>query len=257
MNIVIPMAGAGSRFANAGYAKPKPFIDVLGEPMIRRVIENLYCPNSQFILIAREEHIEKEVSLVSNIEQDYPARFVSVEELTEGTACTVLFARHLINNSDPLLIANSDQLIEHSIMDFVNSLYARSLDGLIMTFRDKSRNPKWSFAEVDENNLVCRVREKEPISENATVGVYLFREGQDFVDAAIQMLIEGDRVNGEYYTCPTYNFMIDKGKRVGVYEIAASAMNGLGTPEDLDLYLTSKRKGANQDGGENVVEFYE
>ena len=237
INIVIPMAGLGSRFANEGYGKPKPFIDVNGKPMIVRVLENLNYPNAKYILIARKEHLEQEKILVKQIEKDYNVTFIGIDKLTEGTACTVLYARKYINTDVPLLIANSDQLVDGSIEDYINDCFDRKLDGSILTFRDKELNRKWSFAKIDSNNLVIQVKEKEAISEFATVGIYLFSKGNEFVNAAIDMIVENDRVNNEFYTCPVYNYLISNSAKIGIYNIAQEAMHGIGTPEDLNEYL--------------------
>lgn len=237
INIVIPMAGAGSRFAQAGYANPKPFIDVAGKPMIVRVLENVACPDTRCILIARKEHMEAKADLVGQIERDFNATFIPIEKLTEGTACTVLYARHWINNDQPLMIVNSDQIVDVDIQAFVTDCEHRGLDGSILTFEDAARDPKWSFAKIDADRLVVEVQEKKPISDYVTVGIYLFSRGHDFVDAAIDMFIERNRVNNEYYTCPTYNYLIRSGKKVGIYNIDKSAMHGIGTPEDLNRYL--------------------
>lgn len=231
------MAGAGSRFVEAGYRKPKPFIDVAGKPMIVRVLDNLRLPGARYILIARHEHLAAERELVAEISRIYSASFIQLEGLTEGTACTVLHARKLINNDTPLLIANSDQIVDFDSQEFVKDCLNRDFDGSILTFHDQERNPKWSFARVGVDGRVEEVKEKMPISDHATVGIYLFRRGADFVDASIQMILSQDRVNNEYYTCPTYNYLIREGKRVGIYEIPSSAMHGLGTPEDLRKFL--------------------
>ncbi len=237
INIVIPMAGQGSRFAKAGYEKPKPFIDVDGKPMIVRVLENLAYPDARYILIARREHMEKEAELVKQIEKEFNAIFIPIDKLTEGTACTVLYARKYINNDTPLLIANSDQIVDMNIADFIDDCSSRKLDGSILTFIDHYKDPKWSFAKLDENNLVTEVKEKVVISEFATVGIYLYSKGRDFVDASIDMIIENDRVNNEFYTCPTYNYAIKEGSKIGIYNIEFEQMHGIGTPEDLTLYL--------------------
>ncbi len=237
INIVIPMAGLGSRFANVGYEKPKPFIDVDGKSMIVRVLDNLNYPDANYILIARKEHLQKEKELVGKIENEYNAKFIGIDKLTEGTACTVLYARKYINNEFPLLIANSDQIVDMSIPDFINDCFDRGLDGSILTFRDLELNPKWSFAKLNDNNLVTEVKEKEAISEFATVGIYLFNKGSEFVDSAIDMIIENDRVNNEFYTCPVYNYLIKDGAKIGIYDIEFSNMHGIGTPEDLEAYL--------------------
>lgn len=236
INIVIPMAGLGSRFADVGYEKPKPFIDVNGKPMIVRVLDNLNYPDANYILIARKEHLAREKELVSKIETQYNATFIGIDKLTEGTACTVLYARKYINNELPLLIANSDQIVDISMPDFINDCFNRSLDGSILTFKDLELNPKWSFARLSDD-LVVEVKEKEAISEFATVGIYLFNKGSQFVDSAIDMIIENDRVNNEFYTCPIYNYLIQKGAKIGIYNIDFSSMHGIGTPEDLELYL--------------------
>jgi len=237
INVVIPMAGAGSRFSKAGFSKPKPFIDVAGKPMIVRVLENLALPNARYLLVARREHIMAEVSLVKEIQHKYRATFIETDDLTEGTACTVLYARAFINNREPLLIANSDQVVDFGICNFVDDCFDRELDGSILVFRDQSRNPKWSFARLDSNNLVVEVREKVAISDLATVGIYLFARGEDFVDATIEMILRQEKVNNEYYTCPTYNHIIANHKNIGVYEIPSTLMHGVGTPEDLRNYL--------------------
>ncbi|MBU0730876.1 MAG: glycosyltransferase family 2 protein [Proteobacteria bacterium] len=237
MNIVIPMAGAGSRFVKAGFKTPKPFIEVGGVPMIVRVLENLKYPGAHYYLICRRGHLEQEKALVEQISAQYNATFIPIDKLTEGTACTVLYAREHINNDQPLLIANSDQIVDMDIAAYIDDCLERKLDGSILTFIDKHRDPKWSFAKIDQQGHVVEVKEKVVISDYATVGIYLFSKGRDFVDAAIDMIIENDRVNGEFYTCPTYNYAVRNQKKIGIYNIEFEEMHGLGTPEDLDLYL--------------------
>lgn len=237
INVLIPMAGAGSRFSKAGFTKPKPFIDVAGKPMIVRVLENLALPDARYILVARREHVQAEAALVREIKNNYQATFVQIDGLTEGTACTVLHARKLINNDIPLLIANSDQIVDFNPLEFTDDCLKRNLDGSILTFEDAARDPKWSFARIGSDGLVEEVKEKQPISDIATVGIYLFKRGADFVEAAIEMMLQQDRVNSEYYTCPTYNYLIQERKRIGIYNVSSKAMHGIGTPEDLEAYL--------------------
>ena len=237
INIVIPMAGLGSRFSNAGFIKPKPFIDVLGLPMIERVIQNLEVDDTKFYLIAQEEHITKESELVNYLKSKYNVVFLPITKLTEGTACTVLYAKRYIDNNSPLIIANSDQIVDISIKDFIQDSFDKCNDGHILTFIDKSKNNKWSFVKKDEDGNVVDVKEKIPISEEATVGIYFFSKGSSFVDSAIQMIIENNRVNNEFYTCPVYSYMINNGMKIGTYEIPIDSMNGIGTPEDLEKYI--------------------
>ncbi len=237
INIVIPMAGLGSRFAKEGYKKPKPFIDVNGLPMITRVMDNLYYPEANYILIGRKEHLEAERELVDEISKKYKATFIGIDKLTEGTACTVLYARKFINNNFPLLIANSDQLVDASIEEFINESITKKMDGSILTFIDAERNPKWSFAKINSENLVTEVQEKKAISEFATVGIYFFNKGEDFVNGAVDMIINNDRINNEFYSCPVYNYLIKDGKKIIIHNINHNGMHGLGTPEDLEIYL--------------------
>ncbi len=237
INVVIPMAGEGSRFVNKGYKTPKPFIDMAGEPMIKRVLENLYYPDVNFILIARKEHMEQSPDIVAEIKKAFNATFIAIDKLTEGTACTVLFARSFINNDAPLLIANSDQIVDMKIKTFIDDALDRDLDGSILTFIDTDKDAKWSFARLDDNNLVVEVKEKVAISDLATVGIYLFTKGRYFVDAAVDMMVNNDRVNNEFYTCPVYNYSIKEGRKIGVYNINFHQMHGIGTPDDLNRYL--------------------
>lgn len=237
MNIVIPMAGKGSRFVEGGYKKPKPFIDMNGETMIERVLDNLEYPNAKYILLARTEHMIQESELIKTIEAKYNAKFIAVDKLTEGTVCTVLYARKYINNSEPLLIANSDQIVDANIGDYIDESIDKELDGSILTFLDETKNPHWSYAKLNAKGLVSEVKEKQPISNIATVGIYFFNEGRLFVDSAIDMIINNDRVNNEFYTCPVYNYAISSGARIGVHNINMNSMHCLGTPEDLQEYL--------------------
>lgn len=239
VNIVIPMAGQGSRFADAGYEKQKPFIDVDGKAMIMRVLDNLSYPGANYILIAREEHLLKEPQLVEEIKSKYNVSILTIEKLTEGTAATILFAHYLINNSTPLLVANSDQIVDFDVSEMIIDAELRQLDGSILTFVEHKKDAKWSYAKIGPDDLVLEVREKEAISEFATVGLYYFSSGSQFVNAAIDMIVQNDRVNGEFYTCPVYNYMIVQKMKVGVFNISKSAMHGLGTPSDLNSFLGS------------------
>lgn len=235
INIVIPMAGAGSRFAKAGYKKPKPFIDVMGKPMICHVLDNLAMNNAKFILLARKEHYENEPEIIDWIKAHYNVEFVLIEKLTEGAACTVLYAHRLINSDTPLLIANSDQIVDINIVDYIQDSNNRSLDGSVLCFQDN--DTKWSYAKVDENGLITKIREKEVISEFATVGIYYFTKGRFFVENAIDMFVRNERVNNEFYVAPVYNYSIARGGKYGIYNIGKEQMHGTGTPEDLDNYI--------------------
>ena len=232
MNVLIPMAGAGSRFAQAGYTFPKPLIDVNGKPMIQVVVDNLNV-DAHFIFIVQKEHYEK-YNLQSVLNLIAPGcDIIQVEGVTEGAACTTLLAKDLINNNEPLLMANSDQFVEWNSNECLYAFTADSIDGGIVTF--ESTHPKWSFAKLDDAGFVSEVAEKKPISNIATVGIYYWKHGSDYVKYAEQMIQKNVRVNNEFYVCPVFNEAIGDGKKIRVKNI--DRMWGLGTPEDLNYYL--------------------
>ena len=232
MNILIPMAGAGSRFAAAGYTFPKPLIDVKGKPMIQVVVDNLNI-DATFIYVVQKEHRET-YNLDTLLNLITPnCKIVEVDGLTEGAACTTLLAKEWIDNDAPLLMANSDQFLEWDSNEFMYKMIEQKVDGGILSFQ--STHPKWSFAKVDEYGYVTEVQEKNPISDIATVGVYYWANGSDYVKYAEQMIDKNIRTNNEFYVCPVYNEAISDGKRIKTFNI--DKMWGLGTPEDLNYYL--------------------
>ena len=246
VNVIIPAAGDGSRFSNAGWKKPKPFIDVEGKPMLHHVINNICPKGGQITLLLRQEHINSHVNIVNSLRQSN-YNIISVSKLTEGTASTVLLSRNIFNNDDPMMVANSDQLVDFDVNTYIDDCLDRDLDGSILVFRDPLMDPKWSFVKLNNAGLVVEVAEKKPISDLATVGVYFFKRGNDFVSASLDMILANDRVNNEFYTCPVYNYMIRNGARIGVFEVPFNAMSGLGTPEDLNLFLTKRGSSASRD----------
>jgi len=237
INIVIPMAGRGSRFADAGYTTPKPLIPIHGTPMIRVVIENMRpSRDHRFIFICQNDAIAT-YDLTDRLQVWAPGcEIIGLDGVTEGAACTVLKAAALIDTSAPLMIANSDQYVDIAIDDYLADMDERRLDGLIMTM--DADDPKWSFAETDQEGMVKRVVEKEVISRHATVGVYNYRHGSDFCRGANQMIAEDLRVNGEFYVAPVYDRLIADGARIGIHSVGSEAdgMYGLGIPKDLNLF---------------------
>ena len=157
--------------------------------------------------------------------------------MTEGAACTVLVAKSLIDSDTPLMIANCDQYVDIDINYYLRTLKYSNLDGLIMTMR--ANDPKWSFVDLNNDGYVRRVVEKQVISNEATVGIYNFRNGHSFVIAAEEMIAKNERVNGEFYVAPTYNNLIATGHKVGIYNIGSegAGMYGLGIPSDLEEFL--------------------
>jgi HAD superfamily hydrolase (TIGR01509 family) len=236
LNVLIPMAGAGSRFAQAGYTFPKPLIEVRGKPMIQVVIENLNI-EANYIFLVQKEHYEK-YNLQSVLSILKPGcKIVQVDGVTDGAARTTLLAKEFIDNDEPLVMANSDQYVEWDSNNVMYSFTADGIDGGILTF--KATHPKWSYAKLDEHGFVSQVAEKNPISDNATVGVYYWKKGSDYVKYAEQMIEKDIRTNGEFYVCPVFNEAIADGKKIRVKEI--SKMWGIGTPEDLNYFLENHK----------------
>ena len=236
LNVLIPMAGAGSRFQQAGYTFPKPLIDVEGKPMIQVIVDNLNI-EATYIYVVQKEHREK-YNLDTLLNLITPnCKIVEVDGITEGAACTTLLAKEFIDNKQPLVMANSDQFVEWDSNEFMYKMIEQKVDGGILTF--KATHPKWSFAKVDEYGYVTEVAEKNPISDIATVGVYYWAKGSDYVKYAEQMIEKNIRTNNEFYTCPTFNEAIAAGKKIKTFNI--DKMWGLGTPEDLTYYLENHK----------------
>jgi HAD superfamily hydrolase (TIGR01509 family) len=237
MNVLIPMAGAGSRFQQMGYTFPKPLIEVKGQPMIQMVVENLNI-DANFIFVVQKEHREK-YNLDTLLNLISPnCKVVEVDGITEGAACTALLAKEFIDNDNPLFFANSDQFVEWDSNEFFYKMNETDADGGIVTF--KATHPKWSFVKVDENGLVTEVAEKNPISNTATVGFYYWKHGTDFVRYAEKMIDKNIRVNNEFYVCPVFNQAIEAGKKIRTYDVPK--MWGTGTPEDLKHFEENYKK---------------
>ncbi|PHM66411.1 glycosyltransferase family 2 protein [Xenorhabdus sp. KJ12.1] len=240
LNIVIPMAGRGSRFSKAGYVDPKPFIPLGSKRMIEVVVHNLKpkCRH-RFIFICQQKHLEK-YNYENELQKIAPGcEVIGINRFTEGAACTVMLSDYLINNDEPLMIANSDQWIDIDIDDYLSYMQSENLDGLIMTM--KSNDPKWSFVKTDSRGYVSEVVEKKLISDEATVGIYNYRRGSDFCVHARTMIERDERSNGEFYVAPVHTYMYkENGSRIGIYNIGeeANGMYGLGTPSDLNLFLS-------------------
>ena len=237
LNVLIPMAGAGSRFTKAGYTFPKPLIDVKGKPMIQVVIENLNL-ESNFVYVVQKEHKDK-YNLDTMLNLITPnCKIIETDGLTEGAACTALLAKEFIDNENPLFFANSDQFVEWDSNEFMYKMQETDSDGGIVTF--ESTHPKWSFVKINENGIVTEVAEKNPISNIATVGYYYWKRGSDFVKYAEEMIEKNIRVNNEFYVCPVFNQAIENGLNIRTFNV--DGMWGLGTPEDLTYFVENYDK---------------
>ena len=237
LNVLVPMAGAGSRFAQQGYTFPKPLIEVNGKPMIQVVVENLNI-EAHYIFIVQQEHYEK-YNLKYLLNLIAPGcDIVQVNGITEGAACSTLLAKDYINNDLPLIMANSDQYIEWNSNSCMYAFTADEIDGGILTF--EATHPKWSYAKLGIDGFVSEVAEKKVISNEATVGVYYWKHGSDYVKYAEDMISKDIRINNEFYVCPVFNQAIEDGKKIKIKRI--SKMWGIGTPEDLETFLKNHKE---------------
>lgn len=234
MKVLIPMAGAGSRFFQAGYKKPKPLIDVAGIPMIQRVVKNINLPEVEHIFIVQSSHIKKYPEIKQYLEKCVKkSTVICIDGVTEGAACTTLLAKEHIDNS-PLLIANADQWVDWDSNHFIK--FSQKYDGTIPFFLSDS--PKHSYSRIDyPTGLVTQVAEKQVISNFATVGIYYWNNGSEYISCAEEMISKNVRFNNEFYICPIYNILINsRGGKVKPYPVFE--MRGMGTPEELDSFLS-------------------
>jgi len=235
MNVLIPMAGAGSRFKKAGYNNPKPLIDVLGKPMIQRVIENINMPDMKHIFIVQKQHIEENPEIGEYLRKCVKKSIVVlIDGLTEGAACTTLLAKEHIDSDEPLLIANADQWVDWVPSHFLE--FASKADGCIPYFL--SNSPKHSYSRVDyTSGNITQVAEKQVISNLATVGIYYWSKGSEYVSCAEEMIRKNIRFNNEFYICPVYNILINsRGGEVKPYPVFE--MRGMGTPAELEKFIS-------------------
>lgn len=241
MIVVIPAAGLGSRFSKAGFSFPKPLVEINGKPMIQCVVENLGFTDAKHVFLIQREHLQK-YSIDAMLQTISPGCvIVPVDGLTEGAACTVLLAREHIDTDEELIIANSDQLIDFQRENFDALRRHTEAEAIIFTF--KASHPKWSFVRLDERGAVVQVAEKQPLpGNNATCGVYYTCSGRDFVRAADEMIARDIRVRNEFYVAPVFQTMLDTPRGYAqplILPFFVDAMHGVGTPEDLEAYLSS------------------
>ena len=235
VQVVIPMAGEGSRFLMAGYDTPKPLIPIKNKMMIEWVIDNLSLLNATYIFVVRRSHLENpDWHLQEKLEKHVPnCKIIPIDTLTEGPACTVLLAEAVLDKDKPLLIANSDQYLEWDPNAFLYE--SEKVDGSISVFHQPDPNDKkWSYARTNEEGFVTEVQEKVPISDMASTGIYYWKRASDYLTCAKEMIAKNIRVNNEFYVCPVYNEAIQKGLRIKVSY--CKKMWGLGVPEDLNYF---------------------
>ena len=233
MQILIPMAGDGKRFSAAGYSMPKPLIDINGKPMIQAAIESLGLVG-QYIFIIRDYpgFTDKIIETLCKIAKNPIIK--CIDYLTDGAARTCLLAEKHIDNEDPLIITNCDQIMEWNPKLFTKFIDHPNFDGAVVTY--KKQTVKNSYVRL-ENGIAVEFAEKKIISDQSLNGIHYWRKGSDFVRSAKAMIEKKISVNNEYYIAPTYNELVKEGKKIVAYEIPISEHFAVGTPEDLGAYL--------------------
>lgn len=232
MTLVMPMAGNGKRFKEAGYTEPKPFVMVNGKPMFQHAIDCINIKFDRLIFIVQKEH-----NISNKIKEIYPdAIVIELISPTRGAAETVLTAKDYFKDTS-IFIANCDQHVEWNSSAIDRIIYERNADGAIAIFDCPDMDPKWSYAKIN-GVTVTEVAEKKAISNWATVGFYTWKDGNEFIRAAEEMIANNERVNGEFYLCPVFNYSIKNNKHIVGYTV--TEMHGLGTPEDLEYFLSKE-----------------
>jgi NDP-sugar pyrophosphorylase family protein len=226
------MAGLGSRFPKDKYYLPKPLIDVNGKSMIARAIESLDIDGRYYFVLRNDEFLKITQSVISTVIKN--PRFVTVDHTTEGPACSVLLFKEYINNNEELITANCDQIMEWSSELFFHNV--RLYDGAVVTYY--SDTDKNSYVKINKKGLAVQFAEKEVISNISLNGIHYWKKGQDFVNSAEEMIAADDRApNGEFYIAPSYNYMINAGKKIGIFHIPIEQHHAVGVPIDLEKFL--------------------
>lgn len=237
MKVLIPLAGTAKRFKESDHIFPKPLVSIHDKPMIQWVLDNLSPLKAEYIFIINNEDVIQ-YNLNCVLEQLSPGCEIIVQNSSaQGAACSSLLAIESINNSDELLICGGDQFITDDIGKHVKK-FRESADGGLITFN--SVHPQYSFVRVNSEGQVLEVAEKRPISNKACAGFYWYRQGTLFVESSMKMIRKDDKVNGQFYLCPTYNQLILEGKKIISSQLEEGSFFTFGTPEKVREYNFSK-----------------
>ena len=230
MNIVIPMAGLGSRFSDAGYTTPKPFIEIEGKPMILKAVNTLGFEGNYIFIIRKDEYIKNKMKEI------FPdSQIIEVDYLTDGPASSVMLAKEFINNDEELIVANCDQIMWWDAETVIKQIRVMDYDGVVVTYHETT--PKNSYARINRRGYVTKMAEKQVISNVSLNGIHYWKKGKYFVESTESMVEKNIRFNNEFYVSLTYNQMIEKGFKVGIYHIPNEFHNAVGTPDDLNRYF--------------------
>ena len=240
---LIPLAGHGSRFTQAGYKDPKPLISVSGKPMIIQAAKSL--PNSEnHIFVTLKDHLEN-YPLEKSLKNEYPdSKVIAINEVTKGQAITCSLGLKDSDMSVSLLIAATDNGMIYDKMKYQKLIEDKNVDVIVFTFRhhvsSKNSPHMYGWVKTDNNQNAKGVSVKSPISDNpyddhAIVGTFYFKK-LAFFNQALKSLLDKDiKVNGEYYVDSLIGEIIELGLNVKVFEIEDYIC--WGTPDDYKTFV--------------------
>ena len=235
MNIVIPMAGLGSRFKNAGIELPKPLVEVDHFTMIEHTVKSLNI-DAKYFFITRKYDDELYNLQLETIFNSLGISFIEIrlDYDQRGAADAALAAEEYINNDEQLIITNCDQILQWDSQKFLDSINKDYIDGAVVLY--KSNDIKDSYAKIIDNKII-KIVEKDTISDDALVGVHYWKNGKDFVSSAKLSLMDHSWDKKESYISETYNHLINEGKYIYPYTIPNNEYICLGTPDYVEQYL--------------------
>lgn len=233
MNIIFGLCGQGKRFRDKGYNVPKYLIDVRGQPMLYHAVKTLKIPGKVHFVV-RQEHLDAHKDLEKFLLTLGDSIIVSPGE-TEGAAQSLLLAKNHIDHNEPLISVNCDQYLDWDSGKFLDCLNHNPSVSYMLTF--KETDPKCSYIRKNDQGFVTEAREKQVISDDATVGVYHWAKAGDFFRDAETMIEQGHKENNEYYVAPVYNYSIARGLPVKNFEVTKEEFWPIGTPKDLEYFL--------------------
>lgn len=236
INVLIPMAGLGTRIKDFDNLNPKPLVVVDGKTLIEHSLDS-FLIDAHYIFITRKYDNLNYNKKLTKIFDGYGINYteINIDYLPNGATNTALCAKEYINNKNPLIILNCDQLFNWNPMDFINSI-DDNIDGAVVLY--KSDDPKNSFANI-KNNRIIAISEKIVTSNDALVGIHYWKHGKDFVESAQELL--KNNTNKECFISETYNYLTQN-KYIVPYYINNNQFIPLGTSEDIEKYIRLKKE---------------
>ena len=230
VNILIPSSGNSEFFADSYY--PKTLYEVKGKPMIELVVSNFSeVTDKHFVFVFLQNecdkfHTDRVVSLLTEGNCD----IVKLKEVTGGALCSCLMTIEFIDNDEELIISNNDQIIDSDLNDALNYFRNCKADCGVVCF--KNLHPRWSYVR-SVGDTVVEAAEKRPVSNDAIAGLYYFRKGSDFIEAAKDAIRKGRMFDGRYFITASVNEMILQNKNVMKYDIDGKDYHSFYTPDKI------------------------